>query len=602
MGEHSKQGQAGSPPPKQKGSEFLHQLRSRWKDGSLQEVIADWRWIFSYSRRYKGAIVFYVFLGILSTTLSLVGAVTSKYVIDIITGYQTSRLWLLIAISVGSTVFGLVLNSLLGRISLKLSIRINNDVQRDIFDKIIDADWAALNRYESGDILNRFSNDVSSVSGNAVSWLPTILVSLYRFVATFFVILHFDWIMAAFALASAPLLLLASRVVLRRQREYGKKVRTMASEVMSFELETFYNMDTIKSFGITDQYSGRLLDWQEKFKGVNLEYNLFTIKTNVFLTLSGSAVSMSAFGYCLYKLWTKTITYGTMTLFLQQTSALSAAFKQVVAIIPNFLSASISAHRIRELVELPKEVHVEESRALQEKAGQGFTVELRDLDFAYVENRSVLRDSGLIAKPGEIIALVGASGEGKTTLVRLILALIYPGKGEALIRAGDGTEYPLNADTRTLFSYVPQGNTILSGTIAENLRMGKSDATEAEMIQALKLACAWEFVEKLPDGLYTKLGRRGKGLSEGQAQRLAIARAVLRDAPILLLDEASSALDVGTERRVLRNIMAAQPNRTCIVTTHRPTVLNLCKRVYQVMGQTVTELDEESSARMAMEF
>ena len=203
---------------------------------------------------------------------------------------------------------------------------------------------------------------------------------------------------------------------------------------------------------------------------------------------------------------------------------------------------------------------------------------------------------------GEIIALVGASGEGKTTLVRLILALIYPGKGEALIRAGDGTEYPLNADTRTLFSYVPQGNTILSGTIAENLRMGKSDATEAEMIQALKLACAWEFVEKLPDGLYTRLGRRGKGLSEGQAQRLAIARAVLRDAPILLLDEASSALDVGTERRVLRNIMAAQPNRTCIVTTHRPTVLNLCKRVYQVMGQTVTELDEESSARMAMEF
>ncbi|MBQ1371823.1 MAG: ABC transporter ATP-binding protein, partial [Oscillospiraceae bacterium] len=354
--------------------------------------------------------------------------------------------------------------------------------------------------------------------------------------------------------------------------------------------------------GITDQYSERLVDWQEKFRDVNLEYNLFTIKTNVFLTLSGSAVSMSAFGYCLYQLWTRTITYGTMTLFLQQTSALSGAFKQVVAIIPNFLSASISAHRIRELVELPKEVHVEESRSLRKKTAQGFTVELRNLDFAYVENRSVLRDSKLIATPGEIIALIGASGEGKTTLIRLILALVYPGRGEALIRAEDGTEYPLNADTRTLFSYVPQGNTILSGTIEENLRMGKSDATEAEMMRALELACAWEFVEKLPNGLQTKLGRRGKGLSEGQAQRIAIARAVLRDAPILLLDEATSALDVGTERRVLRNIMASRPNRTCIVTTHRPIVLNLCKRVYRVMGQAVTELDEESSARMAMDF
>ena len=594
-----------SEPAKQlraKDSEFLNTMKTRWKDGTFSEILDDWKWIFTYSRKYKGPIVFYILLGVLSTTLGLAGAVTSKYVIDIITGHQASKLWLLITISVSSTLFGLVLNSLLGRILLKLSIRINNDVQRDIFNKIIDANWSSLNQFESGDILNRFSNDVKTVASNAVSWLPTILVTIYRFLATFFVILHYDWIMALFAFATAPFLLLASRVVLRRQREHGKLVRKMASEVMSFELETFYNMDTIKSFGITDQYSGRLRDWQEKFKKVNLDYNLFTIKTNVFLTLTGSAVSMGAFGYCLYQLWTDAITYGTMTLFLQQTSALSNAFQKLVGIIPNFLSASVSAHRVRELVELPKEVHILESRTLHEKAEQGFTVELRNLDFAYVEDRTVLHDSRLVARPGEIVALIGASGEGKTTLIRLILALVYPNRGEAVIRASDGTEFQLNADTRTLFSYVPQGNTILSGTIAENLRMGKADATEAEMIQALEEACAWEFVEKLPDGLNTKLGRRGKGLSEGQAQRIAIARAVLRNAPILLLDEATSALDVGTERRVLRRIMERNPNRTCIVTTHRPTVLNLCKRVYRVIGQTVTELDEEASAQMAMDF
>ena len=584
------------------GSESLKTLRQRWKDGSFQEIIEDWKWIFTYSSRYKGAIVFYIFLGILSTTLGLVGAVASKYVIDIITGHQASRLWLLIAITVGSTVFGLVLNSLLGRIVLKLGIRIGNDVQRDIFDKIVDGDWAALNRYESGDILNRFSNDVGAVSTNAVSWLPTIIVSLYRFAATFLVILHYDWIMAVFAFATAPALLFASRFILRRQREHGKEVRKMASEVMSFELETFYNMDTIKSFGITDQYSTRLRSWQEKFKKVNLDYNLFTIQTNVFMTLLGSLVSMGAFGYCLYQLWTNAITYGTMTLFLQQTSKLSGAFQNVVGIIPNFLNASISAHRIRELVELPKEVHLEASRALAGKAEDGFTVELRDLSFAYAEDRQVVEDSKLIAKPGEIVALIGASGEGKTTLIRLILALVRPGKGEAVIRAADGTEFPLNADTRTLFSYVPQGNTILSGTIEENLRMGKADADEAELQRALEQACAWEFVEKLPQGVHTKLGRRGKGLSEGQAQRIAIARAVLRDAPILLLDEATSALDVATERRVLKNVMRSNPKRTCIVTTHRPTVLSLCRRVYRVMDKSVTELDPESSARMAMEF
>ena len=594
-----------SEPAKQlraKDSEFLNTMKTRWKDGTFSEILDDWKWIFTYSRKYKGPIVFYILLGVLSTTLGLAGAVTSKYVIDIITGHQASKLWLLITVSVSSTLFGLVLNSLLGRILLKLSIRINNDVQRDIFNKIIDANWSSLNQFESGDILNRFSNDVKTVASNAVSWLPTILVTIYRFLATFFVILHYDWIMALFAFATAPFLLLASRVVLRRQREHGKLVRKMASEVMSFELETFYNMDTIKSFGITDQYSGRLRDWQEKYKKVNLDYNLFTIKTNVFLTLTGSAVSMGAFGYCLYQLWTDAITYGTMTLFLQQTSALSNAFQKLVGIIPNFLSASVSAHRVRELVELPKEVHILESRTLHEKAEQGFTVELRNLDFAYVEDRTVLHDSRLVARPGEIVALIGASGEGKTTLIRLILALVYPNRGEAVIRASDGTEFQLNADTRTLFSYVPQGNTILSGTIAENLRMGKADATEAEMIQALEEACAWEFVEKLPNGLNTKLGRRGKGLSEGQAQRIAIARAVLRNAPILLLDEATSALDVGTERRVLRRIMERNPNRTCIVTTHRPTVLNLCKRVYRVIGQSVTELDEEASAQMAMDF
>ena len=582
--------------------ESLDILISRWKDGTFSEIIDDWKWIFSYSARYKGAIAFYTVLGVLSTTLGLVSSVASKYLIDIITGYKTSMLVQLILLMVGSTVFSLVFSSIISRISTRLSIDISNDIQADIFDKIVDADWLALSQYSNGDILNRFNSDIGTVSSNAISWLPTILIAFYNFIATFLVLLHYDWIMAIIAFLSAPFLLLMSRFVIRKQREYGKKVREMSSKLMSFEVETFYNFDTIKSFGIAPYYSKKMRWWQKQFKDISLEYNLFSIKTNILMSIVSNAVQFLAFGYCLFRLWTHDITYGTMTLFLQQRSNLSSAFNNVISIIPSFLNSSISAHRIRELVELPREVHIPESAELDALAQNGFTVQMQDLSFAYVEGTNVITDSRFVARPGEIVDLIGPSGEGKTTMIRLILGLVCPQSGRALIRAADGTEVTMNAETRHLFAYVPQGNTILSGTIAENMRTVKEDAADEEIIEALKIACAWDFVAKMPDTINAKAGERGCGFSEGQAQRIAIARAVLRDAPVLLLDEATSALDVTTERRVLRNIVQQKPNKTCIVTTHRPSVLNLCQRVYRVVDTRVTELSGEESARMAMDF
>lgn len=584
------------------GFESLDILIGRWKDGTFSEIIDDWKWIFSYSARYKGAIAFYVVLGILSTSLGLVSSVASKYLIDIITGYKMEKLPFLIAIMVGSTVFSLVFDSVIGRISTRLAIDINNDIQADIFDKIVDADWLEINQYSNGDILNRFNGDISTVSGNAISWLPSIIIAVYNFIATFFVIMHYDWIMAVIALGSAPFMLLMSRFMIKKQRDYSKKVREMSSNLMTFEVETFYNFDTIKSFGIAPHYSKKMRWWQGRFKDISLKYNLFTIKTNIVLSIMGTMVQFLAFGYCLFRLWTHDITYGTMTLFLQQRSKLSSAFNNVVSIIPSFLNSSVSAHRIRELVELPKEVHIPESSELDELAGDGFEIRMKDVEFSYTEGTRVIHQSQFRACPGEIVALVGPSGEGKTTMIRLILGLIRPEAGSALIVASDGKEVVLNAETRHLFAYVPQGNTILSGTIAENMRMVKEDATDEEIVEALKIACAWDFVEKMPDTINSRIGERGRGFSEGQAQRIAIARAVLRDAPVLLLDEATSALDVTTERQVLRNIVQQKPNKTCIVTTHRPSVLNLCQRVYRVMETKVTELDEEMASRMAMDF
>lgn len=582
--------------------ESLDVLISRWKDGTFSEIIDDWKWIFSYSARYKGAIAFYVILGIFSTSMGLVSSVASKYMIDIITGYETSKLWVMILIMVGSTIFSLAFSSIISRISTKLSIDINNDIQADIFDKIVDADWLSLNKYSNGDILNRFNGDIGTVSNNAISWLPTIIIAVYNFIATFFVIMHYDWVMAVIALGSAPVMLLMSRFMIKKQRDYSKKVREMSSQLMTFEVEAFYNFDTIKSFGVAPHYSKKMRWWQGKFRDISLKYNLFSIKTNIFLSILGTLVQFVAFGYCLYRLWTNDITYGTMTLFLQQRSNLSSAFNSVVSIIPAFLNSSVSAHRIRELVELPKEVHIPESGEMDRYVDQGFEVQMKDVNFSYVEGTRVITESAFRAKPGEIVALVGPSGEGKTTMIRLILGLVRPEDGEVKLRASEGKEIEMNAETRHLFAYVPQGNTILSGTIAENMRMVKEDATDEEIVEALKVSCAWDFVEKLPLQINNSVGERGRGLSEGQAQRIAIARAVLRDAPILLLDEATSALDVTTERTVLRNIVKQHPNKTCIVTTHRPSVLNLCQRVYRVMETHVTELSEEESSRMAMDF
>ena len=236
--------------------ESIRILSERWKNGTFSEIIDDWKWIFGYSARYKGAIVFYTILGILSTSLGLVGSVAGKYLIDIITGYQIQKLPLLLCI-----------------------------------------------KYANGDVLNRFNGDIGTVSGNAISWLPTIIIAVYRFIATFFVILHYDWVMALIAFLSAPFLLLMSRFMIRRQREYSKEVREMSSNLMSFEVEAFYNFDTIKSFGIAPYYSKKMRWWQGLFKDISLKYNLFTIKTNIVMSILGSAVEFTAFGYCLFRLY-----------------------------------------------------------------------------------------------------------------------------------------------------------------------------------------------------------------------------------------------------------------------------------------------------------
>lgn len=568
-------------------------MKIKKKERSLQEIFEDWKWIFGYSRKYGWAIALYTFLGIFSASLGMVSSIAGKYLIDIITGYQTEKWMLLFLVMAGSSAASLLADCLISRYSAKLNVDILHNIQSDVFDKILDADWQAITKYSNGDLLNRFGNDVETISANAVHWIPKVLTAGYHFCLTFCVLLYYDWVMAFLAMGSAPFLLFVSRTALKKQRQYGKKVREMNSSIMSFETETFHHFDTIKSFGIGKHYSNQLHWWQRQRREVILSYNLFSIKMKIFSSVTSMLVQFAAFGYCLFRLWNHDITYGTMTLFLQQKNKLTSAFGNVVSILPDFLNSAVCAHRVRELTELPRECHMTEKIRLDEFSKNGLEVRMSGAGFAYSDGKNVIMDSDFAALPGEIVALVGPSGEGKTTMIRLILGLIRPQEGKVWLQNQKGEKLSVNADVRQLFTYVPQGNTVFSGTIAENLRMVREDASEEEIIAALKTACAWDFVKELKDTIYSRIGECGHGLSEGQAQRIAIARAVLRDAPILLLDEATSALDGETEKNVLKNIMKQRPDKTCIITTHRPGALALCHKVYRVQGNQVTELNEE---------
>ena len=582
-------------------SQTLAAIKERWKNGTFGEIFADWKWVFSYSKRFKGAIAAYTFLGILNSSLALVSSVAGKFLVDVVIGKKEDQLLLAALAMAGSALISLGISNLSTRLHHRLSVDMTNAIRADVFDNVMDAGWQSLNEFSNGDILNRFHGDVSTVAGSAISWLPGVIIAVYSFAATFAVIWHYSPVMSLIALSSAPVILLLSRYLVEKQRTYRDEMMQTNSRMYSFETEALYNLDTVKSFGIMDSFSMQLRELQMQYRRITLSWNMFQIRTNVFMAILSLLVEYAAYGYALFLLWGDQITYGTMTLFLQQRGALSGAFGGLVGIVPGFINCSVSAHRIQELMTLPREKHHGEEIPPKYFRGR-LTLKLDQVDFAYEDGEKVIETSDFEARPGQITALVGPSGEGKTTVLRLLLGIVEPKDGSCVFLSEDGQPLTVSSESRALISYVPQGNTLLSGTIAENLRLARPDATEEEMMAALQLACAWEFVEKLPKGISNDIFERGKGLSEGQAQRISIARALLRDAPVLLMDEATSALDVETERRVLQNILKKAPDYTVIITTHRPTVLSMCDRVYRVVDKRITRLDQQEIDSIVRNF
>ncbi|MBR4889486.1 MAG: ABC transporter ATP-binding protein [Clostridia bacterium] len=540
-------------------------------------MLREARWLLGYSLRFWKVILLYIVLGIVGTAMGLGASIASKQLIESVTGIQASSA---IAAAVGMVVLQLSsigLRAVSGRIGARVSLRVTNEIQSYVYDRLLQARWEDFSDYRSGDIINRLNGDASTAAGTIIGFFPNLITALCQFFGSLGIILYHDPAMALIALLGAPVSVVFSRLLVKRMRTYNEKMRAASSEVMSFHSDSLQNMQTIKSLGLGSLFSHRFKGVQEDYRAVALDYNKFSVLTSSLMSVMGVIVSISTFGWGAYRLWTNAITFGTLTLFLQLANTLSASFSSLVGLVPTLISSTTAAGRLLTVIDLPQE----ENDADPLTNENNLAVELRDVSFSYRQGGPVVTHASLQAQPGEIIALIGPSGEGKTTLIRLLLGLIQPKEGEALLK-NDQESRPLSAATRRYFSYVPQGNSCFSGTIAENLRIISPNATEDELWDALKAAEAADFVRNLPQGLHTPLGEKGTGLSEGQAQRIAIARALLRNAPILLLDEATSALDAETEQNVVRHLARSCRNRVCILATHRPAILSMCTRIYRM--------------------
>lgn len=544
-------------------------------------------WLFSLSRCYKKEIFAVTVLSVIGTVFSLTTSLCLKYVIDIVTGTLNQSILLVVLAAVAMLLGSIFLSAITSRITTKVNVKIQNELQLQVYDTIFNAQWESLREYRKGDLINRINSDASLIASGAVSWWPTVITFAAKFIYTFVLIVMNDPIMAAIALMSAPVSALLSRFMIRKMHNHSLKVKELSADIMSYQEDSFQNLQYIKSFGISDVINKRLIKKQQEYKEESLNYNKVTVLMNIIMGLVGITVTFVSYAWGIYRLWEGFITYGTMVMFLQLTLTLSNSFNSILSVIPTTINLGTSAARIISLENLPEEKSTptaEEKKFINSNFKSGVSINCSSLSFSYSDKPSerVLKNAGFSAGIGETIAIIGGSGIGKTTFFRLLLGLLEPTEGEITFKGNNNETIKAGPSTRELIAYVPQGNTIISGTVAENLRLIKKDATDEEIITALKLSCAYDFVSKLPQGINSQIGESGNGFSEGQIQRIAIARALIKDAPVLLFDEVTSALDEETEGRLLHNIQTHFKNKTIIFVTHKLNALDISDKVYKI--------------------
>lgn len=532
------------------------------------------RWMYGVTKPYSKSILVIFLISIVSMFISYGGTIVGKYVVDdATTGVINPRNMILMgAASVVSILIGIGSKILSDYINERFAF----GIRAQMFSDIQKTAWKSIIRFHSGDLVTRLTSDIGSLSGGLISFVPQVILIFCQLIIAFAILFHYDRSMALVALVIGPIGTIFTIIFKEKYKKYQTLLRESESEYRTFLQENLSNITIIKAFRREEPNNEKFEELKKNRLNIVFRSSRLGALISATLRLIYSIGYVVAFCWGAYRISKGIITYGTLTIFISLVGQVQGSVRNLAGIVPQIYSMLISAKRICDVTENEKEDY-EGSSYMPSQV----SVAIKNLTFAY-DTDNVLSDVSLNVEHGEKIGIIGSSGAGKTTLIRLLLALVKPTDGS--VEYSDNSGFCENAcpASRRFISYVPQGNTLMSGTIEENLKTGNSAADKEMMMKALEYAGAADFVSKLPDGIETVLSENSGGISEGQAQRISIARALIADKPILILDEATSALDEKTEALVLKNISEKFSNRTCFIITHRKAMLDYCDRVIKI--------------------
>jgi len=533
------------------------------------------KWLWRAWRGNRLQAVLNAVVGLLSVGVSLTQVWAVKNAIDVASEDVDGNIYMAVAVMGGLILANFALSISGIWIRNLLGIKAQNRMQQRMIDRIMRSEWHGRESRHSGDVLNRLEFDVVNVVNFLTETLPSALSVFAMFVGAFTYMASMDWRLALLITIMIPLFILVSKMYVRQMRGLTRQVRDSDSKVQAFMQEIMQNRMLLKTLESNGFMIGRLEETQSELRRNVVRRTSFSVFSNFVLNFGFALGYLVAFLWAAVKMSAGVLTFGGMTAFLQLVNRIQGPARSLTKLVPAFVSVFTAAERLMELEEDPMEEQGEPV-VLDPPCG----IRLDDVSYAYIDGvDNVIDHLSFDFRPGTCTAVLGETGAGKTTLVRMLLALLRPQSGVACIYNNEESRI-MSPRMRTNFVYVPQGNTLMSGTVRENLRLGKLDATEEEMCVALRKSCA-EFVFELPNGLDTVCDEQGGGLSEGQAQRISIARALLRNRSVMLFDEATSALDTETERRLLQNILAGR-DKTVIFITHRLAVVDYCDAVLRI--------------------
>ena len=541
-------------------------------------------WLFESSKTQLPFVFLIVLLRCAMTVLGVVFALSSKGVIDAASKGDENGLMLraamLIFIILVQLVIKFIGNALEERVRAKLEIKFKSE----LFLSALKKDYSKITSYHSGDILTRLSSDVSIVSDGIITLLPSVISMIVGLICAFVALVSLDKLFAFVFLGGGIILLLVISFFRRIMKNLHKGVQETDSKVRSFFQESILSLLMIKVFSIEKYMNEKSSELQKFNYDSKMKRRNMSIIANTGMSFVFSFASLFAMLRCAFRLLNKTITFGTLTAVLQLVNQIQGPIASLSLVLPKYFSILASSERILEIEDLPEERGEEEALKIESYNDLSELV-FDNISFSYGRDE-VLDSTSCIIKKGDFVIISGISGIGKSTLMKLLLGVIYPLEGSIYLKMSDGEKINAAKHIRPLFSYVPQGNLLLSGTIRESVSIIKPDATDEEIMNAAEIACADTFIKALPKGLDTVIGEKGAGLSEGQVQRLAVTRAILSEAPIILLDEATSALDEETEEKLLSNIKQMK-NKTCILISHKKAAYSICNKELRLENKKI---------------